>query len=69
MGLFSGIVLVCVGFLEWILIGFAIGGFRWFEFVMGLGLGLPLRVVGIVGCYFYFICGFNGWRGWCSLDF
>ena len=58
MGLFSGIVLVCVncvGFLEWILIGFAIGGFRWFEFVMGLGLGLPLRVVGIVGYCFYFI--------------
>ena len=62
MGLFSGIVLVCVGFLEWILIGFAIGGFRWFEFVMGLGLGLPLRVVKTMGCccFFFFFSGVDG---------
>ena len=34
MGLFSGIVLVCVGFLEWVLTGFTMGGFRWGGFTV-----------------------------------
>ena len=28
--------------------------------VMGVGLGLPPRVVGIVGCFFFFFFGVDG---------
>ena len=55
---------VCYG---WVLMGFGMGGFRWFEFVVGLGLGLSLRVVRTVG--FFFFGGVHGRRGWCSSNF
>ena len=45
MGVFSGIVLVCVGFLEWVLTGFTMGGFRWggFTVVEGVYDGVGFR--------------------------
>ena len=57
VGLFSGIMLVyvdCVGFLEWVMMGFAMGGFQWFGFAVGLGLGLPPWVMGTMGFFFFF---------------
>ena len=42
---------VCYG---WVLMGFAMGGFRWFGFAVSLGLGLLPQVVRSVGCFFFF---------------
>ena len=73
VGLFSGIMLVyvdCVGFLEWVMMGFAMGGFQWFGFAVGLGLGLPPWVMGTMGFFFFFFfCGVDGQGGWYSSDF
>ena len=42
---------VCYG---WVLMGFAMGGFRWFGFAVSLGLGLLPQVVRSMGCFFFF---------------
>ena len=63
VGLFSGIMLVyvdCVGFLEWVMMGFAMGGFQWFGFA-AVGYGDH--------GFFFFFCGVDGQRGWYSSDF
>ena len=66
---------VCYG---WVLMGFAMGGFRWFGFAVSLGLGLLPQVVRSVGCFFFFFSffffffffgGVDGRRGWYSSDF
>ena len=60
---------VCYG---WVLMGFAMGGFRWFGFAVSLGLGLLPQVVRSMGCFFFFIFffgGVDGRRGWYSSDF
>ena len=61
---------VCYG---WVLMGFAMGGFRWFGFAMSLGLGLLPQVVRSMGCFFFFFLfffgGVDGRRGWYSSDF
>ena len=46
---------VCYG---WVLMGFAMGGFRWFGFAVSLGLGLLPQVVRSVGCFFFFFSFF-----------
>ena len=60
---------VCYG---WVLMGFAMGGFRWFGFAVSLGLGLLPQVVRSMGCFFFFFLffgGVDGRRGWYSSDF
>ena len=65
MGLFSGIALVCVEFLEWVLMGFCYG---WVLMVWVCRRGLWGPWVAVF-FFFFFFGGVDGWRGWCSLDF
>ena len=51
MGLFSGIALVCVEFLEWVLMGFCYGWVLMVWVYHGSGSGSGFAAVG-----FFFVC-------------
>ena len=54
MGLFSGIALVCVEFLEWVLMGFCYGWFLMVWVCRGFGSGFAVEGCGDRGLLFFF---------------